>query len=552
MRISTKILAPVAILSLVAAIVTTTALWSKARVDTLTTQLNRVNSAALAASEMRSTSRALQRDALNLIFEPAEGRADIEQRFIKRLKTLNDAASDLIVSGSGDRADLTRMADLQRQVAADLEAVRTAAATDPVAAHTLFREKLRADERAASERTDPYIANLQKRAGEMTAELAALEIETRWALALIALIGIAGGVGLSLLVAIKGVTQPLGRLTGAMMRLADNDFSIRLTEDQRTDELGAMARAVAVFRDGMARAAELAGEKEREQAAQEARRQARDLLMREFVQRMDSIATELATGAGGLQSEATDLRDAATQGADRTGAAATASNRTAGNVQTVAAATEELAASIGEISRQAGQAAVVARQGAETANDSAQEMEALNHAVAAIAEMVSLIDGIAAQTNLLALNATIEAARAGDAGKGFAVVASEVKILANQTGSVTEDIRRRVGHIQTVMRGAVDAISRIVTAMQNIQSMNSGIAAAVEQQAAATAEITRNVQAAAQGTDEIRQDLEGLRAVAAQTGFAAGRLTGSADGLADQAASLRSNVSGFVDRLEAA
>lgn len=552
MRISTKILAPVAILSVVAAIVTMTALWSKSRVDQLTTQLNKVNGAALAAAEMRSTSRALQRDALNLIFEPGEGRAEIEERFLKRLQTLRQAIDDLPVSGSGDPADLARMADLQRQVAANLEAVRAANAADPAAAHALFRDKLRAAERAASERTDPYISGLQKRAAQMTAELAALELETRWALALIALIGIAGGVGLSLLVAIKGVTRPLGRLTGAMARLADNDFSIRLEEDRRSDELGAMARAIAVFRDGMARAAELAGEKEREQAAQEARRQARDLLMREFVDRMDNVATELASGAGGLRNEATELGEAASRGADRTGAAATASNRTSGNVQTVTAATEELAASISEISRQAGQAAQVAREGAETANESVQEMEALSQAVAAIAEMVGLIDGIAAQTNLLALNATIEAARAGDAGKGFAVVASEVKVLASQTGGVTEDIRGRVGHIQTAMRGAVDAIGRIVAAMQNIQSMNSGIAAAVEQQAAATAEITRNVQAAAQGTDEIRQDLEGLSAVAEQTGTAASRLTGSAGGLADQAANLRQNVSRFVQRLEAA
>ena len=117
---------------------------------------------------------------------------------------------------------------------------------------------------------------------------------------------------------------------------------------------------------------------------------------------------------------------------------------------------------------------------------------------------------MAAQTNLLALNATIEAARAGEAGRGFAVVASEVKTLADQTAKATEDIKQQIAAIQASTNGAVDAMQSIVTTMGEVNKNTQEIAGAVQQQSAATSEISHSVRQAARGTEDVVAHMPGV------------------------------------------
>jgi uncharacterized protein YoxC len=182
--------------------------------------------------------------------------------------------------------------------------------------------------------------------------------------------------------------------------------------------------------------------------------------------------------------------------------ASTAADQVSRHVQSVATSAEDLGQTVREIARNAAQAANVATTGVRTADETNAAMGRLGTSTAEIGNVVKVISRIAEQTNLLALNATIEAARAGEVGKGFAVVANEVKELAKETARATEDIGRRIETIQKDSRGAMDAIARITQIISDINSFQTGVAGAVEEQSTTVTEIGRNVvEAAVECTD---------------------------------------------------
>jgi uncharacterized protein YoxC len=186
---------------------------------------------------------------------------------------------------------------------------------------------------------------------------------------------------------------------------------------------------------------------------------------------------------------------------------AAASDEASANVQSVASATEELTSSVTEISRQVQESARIAGDAVEQARHTNQRVGELSQAASRIGDVIELINSIAGQTNLLALNATIEAARAGDAGRGFAVVASEVKALAQQTAKATEEIHQQISAVQTATKESVGAIRQISDTIERLSEISSVIAAAIEEQGAATQEIARNVQQAAHGTQQVSTNI---------------------------------------------
>jgi methyl-accepting chemotaxis protein len=253
-----------------------------------------------------------------------------------------------------------------------------------------------------------------------------------------------------------------------------------------------------------------------------------------------------------MQSTARKMSDSTASTQTRTSAVAAGAEKSTANVQTVAAASEELTASIAEISRQVAQASRVAGQANEESERTNVSVAGLADSAQKIGEVVAFITQIASQTNLLALNATIEAARAGEAGRGFAVVASEVKTLATQTSKATDDIRSQIEAIQSETAEALAAIKRISTTIVEVNQISVTIAASMEQQGAATQEITRNVQEAAGSARHVSENINGVGEAVATTGQAASDLLVEADRLAQQAKTLQTEVGDFLDTVRAA
>jgi methyl-accepting chemotaxis protein len=265
-----------------------------------------------------------------------------------------------------------------------------------------------------------------------------------------------------------------------------------------------------------------------------------------FEANVKSVVQFVSSASAETTSNAEALTTAARRASELAGAAAGASNLAFESVNTVADRSEELSASAAEITHQVTRSSNIASKAVAEANDTNEVMRALAASADKIGEVVSLINAIAGQTNLLALNATIEAARAGEAGKGFAVVASEVKALATQTAKATDEISAQINAIQTSTRSAAEAIERVSRTITEISGIAGHVALAVEQQGAATHDITQNVTQAAVGAREAATNISGVREAAAETGQVADDVLKASRELARRADTLHHEVDRFL------
>jgi methyl-accepting chemotaxis protein len=351
---------------------------------------------------------------------------------------------------------------------------------------------------------------------------------------------------------IAGVSRPIQAMTEAMIRLAAHDLAAPIAGLGRKDEIGRMATAVGVFKDSMIKADELAEAQRREQAAKAARQQRIEGHIASFGGAVRDQLDILASAATELNATAASMAAIAEQTSRQAMAVSSASEQTSMNVQVVATASEEMAASVSEIARQVNQSKDTAEIAVSEAGKATTTMRGLADAAEQIGRVVALITDIASQTNLLALNATIEAARAGEAGKGFAVVASEVKTLATQTQKATGEIASHVGSIQSAADDAVGAIDAIDRTIMRFNEVSAIIASAIEEQGAATQEISRNSQEAAGGTQDVSRNISGITDAAGETGAAASQVLSAASSLAEQTERLRVEVHQFLDNIRAA
>jgi methyl-accepting chemotaxis protein len=353
-------------------------------------------------------------------------------------------------------------------------------------------------------------------------------------------------VALLLHVLVARVTAPLTQLTEAIHSLGAGNLSVAVPGRERKDEIGALARTVQYFRESLADRQVLQKDAERQRTSAEARRGELETLITDFRLAARKALHQVNVHSEQMTLAADSLKTIATDSSHRAQAAAASTSEASSNVNTVARAAEELSASIAEIENQVTRTRGVVVDASRVTTQTSRTIGGLAEKANEIGEIVGLIQAIAAQTNLLALNATIEAARAGDAGRGFAVVAQEVKSLAGQTAKATERIAEHVEAIQNATSGAVEAIRSIASTMNQAEGFTVGIAVAVEQQAAATNEISRSVTEAAFGTQSAARNMEGLKLAVGETDQSAAQVHQAATDVTLQSKKLSETVETFL------
>ncbi|HEY4920301.1 MAG TPA: methyl-accepting chemotaxis protein [Xanthobacteraceae bacterium] len=366
------------------------------------------------------------------------------------------------------------------------------------------------------------------------------------------LLGAALFAGLGFVFVSGRVIRPLKRIQTAMMQVANGDLAVEVPHSDREDEIGALAKALTTFKRNADEKMRIEAEQSSRSDQAVARQKAVDAHIAAFERHVGDALEALGAASDDMRKTSDKLSASAAETNRQAKDAAGAASNASGNVQTVAAASQELTASIAEISRQVTHAAGIAGRAVAETQETDVTVQGLADAAQRIGQVVNLINEIAEQTNLLALNATIEAARAGTAGRGFAVVASEVKSLATQTAKATGDISGQVAAIQEVADKAAQAMRRIGGTIGEVNAVATSIASAVEEQGAATQEITRNTQEAARRTGEVDSNITGLTAGADATGVAAANVRTSAEALGRQADALRHEVGDFLAKIRAA
>ncbi|MDQ2081369.1 methyl-accepting chemotaxis protein [Xanthobacteraceae bacterium Astr-EGSB] len=583
-KVLTKILAVIALMSVVAAIITAIGISSLGSLNKATDVMETAADRALVAARIYQNVVAINRAEYGVGVDPrAENKTAMRKHIDEQIKQLNDRLAE--ISKTDDPVALRHVAEMKElwrnylteiggtfevadtvknyQMTAEMERLR-----DSIQSSRVVATKLQTAARETATRLDQLVTEVSKAATDEYHRVSNMMM-------IIAAIGIVISLVLGFMIGQYGIAKPIHAIVGLLQKLANGDYAFEITGSERKDEVGDIAKTAVVFKDnGLAKIRMEKEQREAEQRAAEEKRTAeqRELAMQRAAEEkaaaerkaaMNKLADDFEKAVGNIietvSSASTELEAAAstlTKTAETTQQLSTvvaaASEQASSNVQSVASATEEMTCSVGEISRQVQESSTIAGEAVQQAQKTDARINDLSLAASRIGDVVKLITAIAEQTNLLALNATIEAARAGEAGKGFAVVAQEVKALAAQTAKATGEIGNQITGMQMATDESVSAIKEIGGTIGRISHISSTIAAAVEEQGAATAEIARNVQEAAKGTAQVANNIVNVNHGAGETGSASAQVLASAQSLASESNHLKGEVRKFLATVRAA
>ncbi|WP_051330026.1 methyl-accepting chemotaxis protein [Niveispirillum irakense] len=558
-RIGTKVTAVMLFLAIVSGIITVTAISGFNEITHAANTINTTATEIRIAARIRRQIVDLNVQELKLAADPANLAGAQQQIPLIQAALQKDLAAIRQTADEQQRAMLDRIlgriANYQQEVD---ETVATAGKAGTVVVAQAQRDiysAVQQSEKVLKPLTDDvqqYLEYTDRKGDQLSRYAEDTSASAKLTMLLVAIIGVAVGIAIGMLVARLGITKPLDAIVACLRRLAEGDNKVEVFGTHRKDEIGSIAATMLVFKENALERERLEAQQRQEQIAKEERATRMEGMVHRFDADMAETLQVLTSSATELEATAQSLSASSEQVSQQSGVVASATGQAAANVQTVAAATEEMTSSIQEVARQMTEARNVARVASDEAEQAQQRIHGLNEAGQRINDVIALIESIAGQTNLLALNATIEAARAGEAGKGFAVVASEVKALANQTARATDDIRSQIGLMRDSIEDTVAVIGRISKVIYQLNEVSASVASTVEEQTAATSEISRNAAEAATGTQEVSRTITGVQGAAESSAAGSVQVLSSSRELARRASLLRQSVETFITGVKAA
>lgn len=559
LRISVKTLTLTLLLLAVSATISGIAIWGMGVLGDMIDDARTTTGEMRAAGRINQFTVELNRSEYRLAANPADYQA-VQSRLAGQRKGFEESLATAFKSAGPEQDALLKKVREEYQIyLKELESTLKVAEQNKSAQLGEGQKNLIAEVQSSRVVADRLQAAVDKysqqtdeedRVSSLEAEVLVSRLQT--IIVVTAVVALILGASLGWLIGQRGIAAPLAAAVACLRQLAEGNLSVSIFGVGRKDEIGDIAQTMEVFKSNALERQRMQEQESRDAEAKLARAGQISTLILSFENQVSEVVQVMSAAATELESTANSLAATAEETSRQSSVVGSAATQTAANVQTVAAATEELGSTVQEVARQMEEARQVAVSATQEAEAAQGQVVALTESGQKIRQVIDLIQNIASQTNLLALNATIEAARAGDAGKGFAVVASEVKALANQTAQATDDIRTQVDAMQGTITGAVTAIQSISTVILRLNEMATAVAAAVEQQSVATAEIGRNAVQAAQGTSEVTNNITGIQHAAQTTAAGSSQVLGSAKEVAERIVGLKSNIDGFIAGVRAA
>ena len=346
--------------------------------------------------------------------------------------------------------------------------------------------------------------------------------------------------------------KPLNKIVSEMTKVSEGDMDVTVSGANRSDEIGTLAKTLLVFQENLKSRHQLEQANLSDQEIKKQKQQNVEKLIEEFKSHVFVSLDKMSEQSENMHAQALSVSEDVSMKSDQIKLMGESSNDALEFVNAASSAGVEMNSAIGEIEGQIHKTKDLVDSATQQALETNSRISGLTEASVKIGEIVNIIQEIAEQTNLLALNATIEAARAGESGKGFAVVAAEVKGLATQTAKATEEISMQIANIQEETSGSYEAVQSVAKKIADINEFTSAIASAIEEQGAATNEISRNVLSSAEKSQLVSDKAHSLVESVTETDQSASAMIDASKNVNDEATQVKQVIVNFLEKVRAA